>query len=74
MLSEGIAATQEVEDGSTTAQKVEGRCRQIAKSCRKVDTPEIDESAGKWTEGPVNAPEVSPQQEKLTEGPSTSWK
>ena len=73
MLSEGIAATQEVE----------GRGHHRTRSGKKglpnyqklqeglVDTPEMDESAKnprKWTEGPVNAPEVPPQQQKLTEG------
>ena len=72
MLSEGIAATQEVE----------GRGHHHTGSGRKgppnhqklqeglVDTPEMDESAEnlqKWTKGPVNAPEVPPQQQKLTE-------
>ena len=72
MLSEGIAA----------AQEVEGRGHHHTGSGRKgppnhqklqeglVDTPEMDESAKntrKLTEGPVNAPEVPPKQQKLTE-------
>ena len=73
-LSEGIAATQEVE----------GRGHHRTGSGRKgppnhqtlqedlVDTSEMDESAKnpqKWTEGPVNVPEVPSLQQKLTEGP-----
>ena len=72
MLSEGIAATEEVE-GRGHHRTVSGRKgppnhQKLQEGL--VDTPEMDESAEntqKWTKGPVHAPEVPPQQQKLTE-------